>query len=366
MTDFDHDDLLKRLDSLNQDVPPLPEDFHAGWVGRLEDNMEKSAKKPVKTILNRALAAAAALVFVIGGTLLAQRAEEQTADQAAGAGATRSAKSVNYSNDAVAMDMAPLYGATFEDAEYESDYGVAGQTFSMAEAPASQMLIRTASLTIGTQRYDESLNALVSLCESTGGWISYASESLSSDGLRTSNLTLRIPVEQLDDFLTGASGLGRITRRSETAEDVTESYHDTRARLGTQQALMARLQALVTDAASLADLLELESQIADTQYQIDRLQSSLNSTERQVNFSTVDVALREEKAAADITNSEKSLGERLLSALQSGGEAFLRLLEDGVVFLAAALPFIAIVAVVWGVVALIRRGIRRRKSPQRD
>ena len=145
---------------------------------------------------------------------------------------------------------------------------------------------------------------------------------------------------------------------------MTEGYRDTRARLETQQALMARLQALVTDAASLSDLLELEAQIADTQYQIDRLQSSLNSTDRQVNFSTVDVTLREERPAADITDGEKTLGKRIRSALRAGAEAFLHLLENGTVFLAAALPFLTIVAVIWVIVALARRAIRRRKRPE--
>ena len=49
------------------------------------------------------------------------------------------------------------------------------------------------------------------------------------------------------------------------------SRSDTETRLATQRALMARLQSLVTEAASLTELLELESQIADTQYTIDRL-----------------------------------------------------------------------------------------------
>lgn len=225
------------------------------------------------------------------------------------------------------------------------------------------MLIRMASLTIGTQRYGESLTALHGLCEAAGGWVAYTSEDTMSNGLRICYMTLRIPAEQLDSFLAGTGDLGRVTHRSETAEDVTESYADTRSRLETQQALMARLQALVTDAATLSDLLELEAQIADTQYQIDRLQSSLNTTERRVNDATVDITLREENPAADITDVEKTLGERLVSAIRAGGAALLRLMENAVVFLAAALPFIAIVAVVWLLVAIIRKRIRKGGKP---
>ena len=112
-------------------------------------------------------------------------------------------------------------------------------------------------------------------------------------GLRTAYLTLRIPQSALDAYIAGTEGLGRITSRSESAQDVTESYQDTAARLETQKALLARLQALITESADLSDLLELESQIADTQYQIDRLQASLNSTDRQVSYSTVNITLKD-------------------------------------------------------------------------
>ena len=236
------------------------------------------------------------------------------------------------------------------------------EVYGVEDAAATeQKIIRTVSLTLGTQAYEQSLESLRSQCESLGGWVSYSSESAMSSGLRRAYLTLRIPAEQLDEYLSGTTGLGRVISREESATDVTESYYDTQARLETQQALMARLQALVTDAADLSDLLTLESQIAETQYQIDRLQSSLNSTDRQVSYATVDVTLREETASSDITDGEKSLGQRILSALETGLEAFLDFLSDMAVFLAAALPFILLVAVVWIAVKLIRRAIKRRK-----
>ena len=358
MIDHEHDDLLKRLDSLNMDVPPMPEGFHEGWAQRLEDEaMETKPKKFTKTTLIRALSAAAALVFVVGGTLLARRAEEPAGLEKSAAQTRGYDIATEYEYDA---GFGILLGAMEEDAvEYGGINGT--MTMTMKEAPSERMLIRTASLTVSTQRYDESLSAMLALCENAGGWMASTSESEGSSGLRTCYLTLRIPAEKLDDFLSGTDGLGRVTRRSENVEDVTENYYDTRARLETQQALMARLQALMTDAASLGDLLELESKIADTQYQIDRLQTSLNSTERQVNFATVDVTLREESQAAVIVDAEKTLGERLRGALVSGAEAFVKLMENAVVFLAAALPFIGIIVAVWLIAVIIRKAVQKRR-----
>lgn len=95
--------------------------------------------------------------------------------------------------------------------------------------------------------------------------------------------------------------------------------------------------------------------MADTQYQIDRLTSSLQSTDKQVNYATVDVSLREEKASDDLTNQDMSLAQRLMSALEAGWGMFVDFLGDAVVFLVAALPFIAVVAVVGVIVVIVRK-----------
>ena len=347
MNELEHGDLLNELDGLNLDVPPMPEDFHEGWTARLED--EPQMKKVNRTTLTRILAAAAALVFVVGGATLAQRARKGDMVMTA-AGQNTMARGV-------VMDMADVmeeaeYDMAYENGAYDGGLTMSSKS-SMAVAPSERMLVRTASLTVSTQTYDESLAALSGLCEASGGWTASVSERVSNAGIRTCYLTLRIPAEALDTFLTGTDELGQVTQRTENAQDVTESYQDTQGRLATQQALMDRLQTLVTSAASLSELLELEVQIAETQYQIDRLQSQLNTTERRVNFATVDITLREEEDAS----VGGSLGAWLAEALQSGGEAFVESLESAVVFLAAALPFVVIVAVVW----LIVRGVRNRK-----
>ena len=343
MNDFEHGDLLKELESLNQDVPPMPEGFHEGWVQRLED--EPQMKKVSKQTLIRILSAAAALIFVVGGATLVQQTRRSGDVKVAGQ---------NTMARGMVMDMAAM---PMEEAEYEYDDGVAEYGLemtsksSMADVPSERMLVRTADLTIETRTYDESLNTLTTLCGSSGGWVASVSERTANSGLRTCYLTLRVPAEALDAFLSGTEDLGRVTQRAENAQDVTESYQDTKGRLATQQALMDRLQTLVTSAASLSELLELEVQIADTQYQIDRLQSQLNTTERRVNYATVNVTLREE----DDLTAGSSLGMWLANALQSGGEAFVGSLENAVIFVAAALPFIAIVVVAWLIVRIIRK-----------
>lgn len=366
----DHNEVLRQaLSRLNAEVPPVPEDFHAGWMKQVEDDMEqkRQQKTQLRHRVTRWLSVAAAVVFVFGGTLL-------TRDKLARVGTDQSAAQGSDSIFPSAMaNMVKTRGAAY-DAGYGMEYAamtaeefadITSDSLAMPQdAPTSgeareKKIIRTAALTIVTPRYAEGLSTLRGLCEEAGGWVSSSNESVSSaTGLHTAYLALRIPTAALDGYLEGSAGAGRITRREETAEDVSENYYDTRARLENQQALMSRLQSLVTDAATLSDLLDLETKMAEIQYTIDQLQTSLNRTDRQVDYATVNVTLREE-ITPELNDGTVSLGARLLGALHTGWEAFTGFLQDVVVFLTAALPFLAVVAVVVG--GLILR--KKHKKP---
>ena len=358
MHNIDENEVLRdALSGLNEEGPPMPEGLHAAWMETFkEDTMEQkqAPKFQIPKTVTRWLSTAAALVFIIGGTLLTRDDLAPTSDMSV------NQKSMVYGTRSTSYDSAVEESV---DYEYGADNGVMltmarGADTAAAPILAEKKIIRTASMTIATQTFEDSLNALRSACENQGGWIESSSENVNSySGLRTAYLTLRIPQNALDAYLDGTEGLGRITARSESAQDVTESYQDTAARLETQKALMARLQALITESGDLSDLLALESQIADTQYQIDRLQSSLNATDRQVTYSTVDVTLKEEKTV-ELTDTTVSFWDRIVSAVEVGFDAFVTFLQDMVVFLVAALPFIAIVAVSVIVVKIIRK---RRK-----
>lgn len=352
------------LDALAQEELPLPEGFHQGWMQLVEqeaDNMRKTSEAPKeqRRHFTRFLSLAAAAVFLVGGTLLTRDQLQLTAP---------SGRTEETSDDAYSGGTS---GYTASDTLYMSEStrsaGVESYSLSAAnggvEETAESKIIRTVSLSLGSGTFTQDLETLQGLCEEAGGWISYISVSGDeAQASRRASLTLRVPEEKLDAFLQGAGELGRIISQTETAQDVTASYQDIAARLATQQAKMERLQALMSETATLSELLELESAIADTQYTLDSLQSQLNQTDDQVAYATVDISLREESSADAVTTRELSLGERLLAGLKTGWDTFWSFCKDMLVFLSAALPYLVALAVIVIPARIIIRKKRHERS----
>ena len=347
----------------------VPDSFSSSWrkTIREEKRMEEKSKKAVnwKTWVS----IAAALIFVVGGTLAtrddlpsrqrtaasngsasntAKLAEEPAAYRSMAAGGM-----TNVLYGTGAMEAAPMmeYALEEDEAEYAYDAGTSA-------AVKTEKIIRSASFTVKTVAYDADLQRLQDLTAELGGRVEYLSSygDTTSGQTRSASLTLRIPSQRLDEFLTGAQGIGTVTNMTQQMEDVSDSYYDTQTRLETQREKLKRLQALMAQAEDVSDLIEIESAIADAQYYIDRYAGQLKSYDSRVDYSTVRVTVRE----TTITETKTvSLGERIATGLGDSFQDFGWFLEDMVIFLAAALPWLMALAVVVFVIAL---AVRRRKN----
>lgn len=364
---FDENEVLRQcMSPLNEEVPDMPENFHAQWTALVkEDAMKQEETRKVAPMRRwtRILSVAAALVFVVGGTLLtkdslspARTSAPQSLADSYDYDYDTYTSDVGYSEEAGSGVRTMMIGAANNAMPEAASAKSASAKSAIAE---DKKIIRNVSLTIKTSAYDDSMASLTALLSQYSGYLESSSEYTNNRNLRTASLTLRIPADSLDAFLSNTGELGRITSRNMSSTDVTANYQDTAARLENQKLLLARLQALTDTAGDLSDLLALETQLADTQYNIEQLESALADTDQQVNDATVRVTLNEE-AQPDLRDETVSLGDRIKGALSTGWNAFVSFLQDCVVFLTAALPFIAIVAVMAIVIIIIRKAKKRK------
>lgn len=120
-----------------------------------------------------------------------------------------------------------------------------------------------------------------------GGYIERSASS--SDG--AVRIVGRVPAVRLDSIMNDVASLGEERSRKTTGADVTDQYADLEARLRSTVALRDRLQQLLSRAATLDEVLNLEKQIARLQSEIDALQARIDQLKTQVELASLTVSL---------------------------------------------------------------------------
>lgn len=254
-------------------------------------------------------------------------------------------------------DMGTAGGEGYYPEEPGAPMETENQGSSVYQNPGAK-LIRRAELSIQTEQFDESREALNKLVDSCGGYFENSSEYGGSrrdvNASRRGEYVVRVPAEKYDQFLSQTGELGYVTNKNENSEDIGERYYDTEARLKTQRTKQERLLALLEKAETMEDIIALESALSDVEYQIEQYSSELNRYDALVAFATFTISLSEVGKVTQEVGETASLGQRMAAGFQSslrglgqGFQNFLIWLSYNV-FLVVILAAVAVVAVIIG------------------
>lgn len=294
--------------------------------------------------------AACAAVAVVGSQVM-------TAMHPAGAGISTMSLMDGGAASSTAASQAPaLAQYSMDTAENGLSGGLTRSAAGTESAVAGDKIIYTARLTLETKDYDAARAALEQALADAGGWMENSSESSYDDSSRSLSMTLRVPAENYESFLTAAGQAASLVNRSESADDVTAQYTDVAGRIANLEGQRDRLRELQASAGTLSDLLDIEAQLSDVQYQLESWQSQLDWYDDQIASCTVTVSLREVET---YTPTGETFLERLGAAFAEGWQNFVAGLASIAVVLAGLWPVVVIVAAVVAAVVIVR--IRRRR-----
>lgn len=257
-----------------------------------------------------------------------------------------------------------MAGAAMEDAANGTGTG-AGVTDldSGALTPQdSRKIIYNATLWLETKQYDQASADLLEAASQAGAYVQSSESSGSAErGDRSVYYTLRVPADNYSEFLNAAAQAANLVRRSESSQDVTAEYVDLEARLASLEQQRQRLDELAAKAESLEDLLAIEQQRSEVQYQIESYTGQMNVLQDQISYSTVEVYLDE---VTELTPQSPSFISRVGSAFRGSWNGFVSVVQELVIGLIYLLPFLVVAAVVIVLVVLLaRRAARKRPQP---
>lgn len=268
-----------------------------------------------------------------------------------------------YSGDAAVVNDAA--GAEEASGNEGAGTGLAGDTKTPAlTVPQDERkIILHANMILESEAFDDTCGKIENAAQKAGGYISssnfYSAGSMLSD--RSANFTVRVPVEKYSAFLGDVDSAGTVIERSEYSDDVTREYVDIESRLKALRAQETRLLELMEQAGSLKDLLSVQEQLTEVQYQIEDYTASKNTYDNLVSYSTVELEVHEVTRATAIT--ENTYASRVGAAFRESWKNFAEFFREfsiGFVWALPALIVITVIAVV--LVFVLRRRVQKKRN----
>lgn len=249
---------------------------------------------------------------------------------------------------------------TSESIEAMPDIAMEGQMASdMAGRDASieRSQIITGDLYLTVDAPLDAADEVQRIVESAGGRVDSRSEYTDwQTELPSAYLWVRIPVDNLDDTLASIEALGVLESKSLNNSDVTLQVVDLDARIGVLESSIEKLRALQDQAATTAELIEVETALSARQAELDSLNSQRNYLTDQVQYASIGVQL----SSPDVAPEREPGG--FLDGIISGWNAMIAFFAGTVVFFGFIVPwvglFAAVAVVVWIVIAVRRKNSR--------
>lgn len=172
-------------------------------------------------------------------------------------------------------------------------------------------------------------------------------------------LTLRVPPTAFAATLDALGGLGRELTRSRSAQDVTTEMADTDSRVRSQQRSVERVRALLAQADTIGEVVQIESELARREADLESLQAQLARLKDVTDLATIEVSLVARGETVAPPAEDDGLG--FLTGLRNGWDAFVAVALVALTAVGAVLPFALLVLLVGAPAYVVLRS--RRRAP---
>lgn len=268
-------------------------------------------------------------------------------------------ESVMYSEDIYPSE------TVMEEAAAAEEAGGGSEPVEVKET--ERKLIRNVNMDVETENFDELMSNVSKKTEILGGYIEDSrvyNGSQYYEERRNADLTLRIPAENLDIFLSAVSETCNVISQNESVEDVTLQYVDMKSHKEALETEQDRLLELLEQAETVEDIITIESRLSEVRYQLESMESQLRTLDNQVSYSTVYLYIQEVKRYTPVkeqTTWEK-ISSGFVNSLYDVGEGICNFFINLII----NLPYLVVWAVVITCIVLVIRWIRRFRKKRKQ
>lgn len=329
-------------------LKPLPEDFEESLRIKLRAVVQDQPKKKVIPFKKRYMAATGVAAVLLFSVYLSQYTnfKGNSSNDFEMMGITGSRNDMNTSS-------APMesfdYGEVVEAPAMEPMQNKATFTAVTEEYRQDRMIIKSASISLDVEKYDDIVQRITTWTTEGGGYVENLSTSLKTnytdqENLKYGYITLRIPTAGYDSMLSQIKALGNVTNEYSDAYDVTKAYRDTAAEIENLKLTEARFREILSQAQDVNDILSVENELTRIRGQINQYTRQIKDWEALVDMTTITISLNEVKNLKPVIERiDDSLWGRAKDGFIDTINGIKNFIEHAIVWLISSIPLIVII-----------------------
>ena len=331
----------------------LPKDFHKNLMSRIKKSQVKNKENFFKRHYKWGTAIAAVLLIGVVSTVgigLLPRI---------GLFDSFAPKAMN--EIAVEQGMATTDNVRSSEAKFMSDEQV--ESFGEQNYPAPEeslvasdaverKIIKTVYMELDTDDIELTFNGIHQHVSGIGGYIEYSNigdtvysyydKTQMQEEMRYASINARVPADMLDSALEYVDNLGDVKSKSLNTTDQSDYYYDIDSQVENLEVREERLRELMDKATDISDILEIERELSRVRIEIDSLTRNMKYIDKNVDYSTLNIQLREVITSSKINPEERNIFTEAKEGLIKNINKLLNFMQDSFVWVISYLPVLIV------------------------
>ena len=265
---------------------------------------------------------------------------------------------------AIAMDAPAAQADMAVTEEVLYDETASGTDDGATALPTDQKLIRTVYMDAETQSMDALMPWIEGRVADLGGY--FERKSIRRSGSRDdgsyykyADLMVRIPSENLDQFISQVGDNANITSTTEETENVTLQYVSTQSRVQALETEQKRLLELLEGAENMEDLLTIEARLTEVRWELENYASQLRVLDNQVTYSTVYLDIREVDKPTVV--AERTVWQKIGDGFSENAGDMWDGLVNFFIWVITVIPYLIPLSLITGAVLLVITLLKKLK-----
>lgn len=215
-------------------------------------------------------------------------------------------------------------------------------------------IVKSGQFNLETREFDKDFTNLNQLIETVKGFVQNSSVTgVPTDNnptsTRTLYLTLRIPVEQFDPFINQLKKDYSVIYEQTNSTSVADAYYDSENRIEVLEVQQKRLLELLEKAENLSDVVLLQDQLMQVEYELNIHKGTINKLDDQINYSTINLTVFE-LSSDDVSVQTNSFFDEVGRAFNRGLNSIISTLQNVTLFVVENIVWLAALLIIGVVV----------------